>query len=224
MRMAIGALAGAACLGLAGAPAMAGSHSWDVGEIFSNADGTIQFIELKNGPLAGEIFLAGLTLTSTTNTFTFPSNLVGPTTNKDLLLATAGFAALPGAPPPDHIIVDNFFSTSGDTLTYHVYDTISFTPGQLPTNGCHSLNRYLGSLVSGTNSPRNYAGATGTVFVNPANINGDGAVNVLDLIDLLLCFGQPAIPGCESEDVNGDGTVNVLDLIDVLLEFGTACP
>jgi len=49
-------------------------------------------------------------------------------------------------------------------------------------------------------------------------------VNVLDLIELLLCFGQPAIPGCESEDVNQDGTVNVLDLIDVLLEFGTTCP
>ena len=47
---------------------------------------------------------------------------------------------------------------------------------------------------------------------------------VLDLIDLLLCFGQPAIPGCEAEDVNGDGTVNVLDLIQLLLAFGTACP
>jgi hypothetical protein len=42
----------------------------------------------------------------------------------------------------------------------------------------------------------------------------------LDLIDLLLCFGQPAAPGCESEDINGDGTVNVLDLIELLLEFG----
>ena len=60
MRMAIGALAGAACLGLAGTPAMAGSHTWDIGEIFSNADGTIQFIELRNGNTAGEIFLAGL--------------------------------------------------------------------------------------------------------------------------------------------------------------------
>ncbi len=46
----------------------------------------------------------------------------------------------------------------------------------------------------------------------------------MDLIDLLLCFGQPAVPGCETEDVNLDGTVNVLDLIDLLLAFGTACP
>ena len=47
---------------------------------------------------------------------------------------------------------------------------------------------------------------------------------VLDLIDLLLCFGQPAVPGCVGEDVNDDGTVNVLDLIDLLLQFGQACP
>jgi hypothetical protein len=56
------------------------------------------------------------------------------------------------------------------------------------------------------------------------DINGDGSINVLDLIDLLLCFGQPADPGCEAEDVNFDGTVNVLDLIDLLLAFGTTCP
>ena len=58
----------------------------------------------------------------------------------------------------------------------------------------------------------------------PWDINGDGNINVLDLIDLLLCFGQPAVPGCEAEDINGDGTVNVLDLIELLLAFGTSCP
>ncbi len=58
----------------------------------------------------------------------------------------------------------------------------------------------------------------------PTDINGDGSTNVLDLIDLLLCFGLPAVPGCEAEDVNTDGSVNVLDLIDLLLEFGLACP
>ena len=58
----------------------------------------------------------------------------------------------------------------------------------------------------------------------PADINGDGVINVLDLIDLLLCFGQPAVPGCDAEDVNDDGTVDVLDLIELLLAFGTTCP
>ncbi len=59
----------------------------------------------------------------------------------------------------------------------------------------------------------------------PADITGDGVTNVLDLIDLLLCFGLPATAPCDTgQDVNGDGTVNVLDLIDLLLAFGTACP
>ncbi len=73
-----------------------------------------------------------------------------------------------------------------------------------------------------------YAGESyvvfGPVVPCPEDVNGDGVVNVLDLIDVLLCFGQPAVPGCEAEDTNGDGTVNVLDLIDLLLAFGTACP
>ncbi len=53
------------------------------------------------------------------------------------------------------------------------------------------------------------------------DVDGDGNVNVLDLIDVLLCFGQPAVPDCEWEDVNGDGNVDVLDLITVLLNFGS---
>ena len=74
------------------------------------------------------------------------------------------------------------------------------------------------------------AGACGCVLPPcedpcPSDINGDGVINVLDLIDLLLCFGLPADPPCDAgQDVNGDGSVNVLDLIDLLLVFGTACP
>ncbi len=59
----------------------------------------------------------------------------------------------------------------------------------------------------------------------PTDVNTDGVTNVLDLIDLLLCFGQPDTPPCDTgQDINCDTAVNVLDLIDLLLEFGTACP
>ena len=57
-----------------------------------------------------------------------------------------------------------------------------------------------------------------------SDINGDGVIDLMDLSDLLDCFGQPAMPGCESQDVNNDGTVDVLDLIELLLVFGAACP
>ena len=65
---------------------------------------------------------------------------------------------------------------------------------------------------------------TPEVLPCPEDVNGDGSINVLDLVDLLLCFGLPAVPGCEGEDVNGDGDVNVLDLVALLLLFGTDCP
>ncbi len=65
------------------------------------------------------------------------------------------------------------------------------------------------------------AGSSGFgVNPSPEDTNGDGTVNVLDLTDLLLCFGQPAIPGCVGQDINGDGTVNVQDLIALMMSFG----
>ena len=67
--------------------------------------------------------------------------------------------------------------------------------------------------------------ATGRgIFTCASDLNVDAVVNVIDLIDLLLCFGQPATPPCDSADINGDGVTNVLDLIDLLLAFGTTCP
>ncbi len=56
---------------------------------------------------------------------------------------------------------------------------------------------------------------------SPADLNADGVVDVLDLIELLACFGQPAAPPCEAADINQDGMVNVLDLIELLLKYGT---
>ena len=49
-------------------------HLWDIDEVFSSPDGTIQFIELKNASNF-EAFLSGKSFTTTANTFTFPSNL-----------------------------------------------------------------------------------------------------------------------------------------------------
>lgn len=46
-----------------------------------------------------------------------------------------------------------------------------------------------------------------------ADVNGDGMVNVLDLVAVSNAFGKDA------PDVNGDGTVNVLDLVAVANAF-----
>lgn len=161
-------LVGCLVLGFGTVHALAGVHLWRVKEIFSNPDGTIQFIEIATCcGSTGENFLAGQVLRSNTSIFTFPANVAGSTLNKHVLLATSGFAALPGAPPPDHIIANNFFSTTADTIAFAVYDTLVFTSGQLPTDGTTSLNKNpddaTDTKFSGVNSPTNYAGQTGTI-------------------------------------------------------------
>ena len=50
---------------------------------------------------------------------------------------------------------------------------------------------------------------------NPADINGDGIVNILDLTLVARGFGT----GDLTADVNGDGVVNVFDLVFVAGEF-----
>jgi hypothetical protein len=47
---------------------------------------------------------------------------------------------------------------------------------------------------------------------DPADVNGDGMVDVLDMLLVLAAWGAGSGP----EDVNGDGIVNVLDLLEVL--------
>src|SRR5262245_48911507 len=152
------------------APALSGVHLWRITEAFSNPDGTIQFIEMTTccGSAGGEIFLQNQTLSSNSHSFPFPANLTMATANTHLLLATTGFAALPGAPTPDYTIPSNFFSPAGDTLTFAVYDTWIFG-AIVPTDGVKSLNKNqedsTDTPFTAVNSPTNLAERTGSVTV-----------------------------------------------------------
>jgi YVTN family beta-propeller protein len=53
----------------------------------------------------------------------------------------------------------------------------------------------------------------------PADLNGDGATNTLDLTAMLGSFGQTVAPHAAG-DINGDGQVNTLDLTIFLGRFG----
>ena len=48
---------------------------------------------------------------------------------------------------------------------------------------------------------------------NPADVNGDGVINVLDLVQVANGFGK------STPDPNGDGVVNILDLVFVARQF-----
>ena len=90
-----------------------------INELYSNADGTMQFIELSIGPLDS---WSGVTLTSsrngTTNLVTFHSPLPGwLTPNTTLLLATRSFAERAHV-QPDYVIPDQFLFSLGGTLKF----------------------------------------------------------------------------------------------------------
>jgi serralysin len=159
-----------ACFALPG-PAGANHHLWDLNEIFSDSSGDIQFIEFRT--TANNQNVTGIrTLASTSNSFLLGTNLPSTlTANKFFLVATAAFASLPGAPTPDFIMPGPlFFSTGGDTINYASgADVFLFGAGVLPTDGVTSLNR---NLTTGTNSPTNFAGQTGSVTVPEPAIAG----------------------------------------------------
>ena len=50
---------------------------------------------------------------------------------------------------------------------------------------------------------------------NPADVNGDGVVNILDLVVVAQGMGTDT----PEADVNGDGVVNVFDLVFVANQF-----
>ena len=50
---------------------------------------------------------------------------------------------------------------------------------------------------------------------NPADVNGDGVVNILDLVVVAQAFGRDGLEA----DVNGDRVVNVFDLVFVANQF-----
>jgi hypothetical protein len=57
------------------------------------------------------------------------------------------------------------------------------------------------------------------------DVNGDGAVNVLDKVQVRNFFGQSGAPGFVDADVNCDGAVNILDKVAVRNQFGQrGCP
>ena len=155
-------LAFAAAL-LAAFPAAANFHLWSMSELYSSADGKVQFLELR-ALTGGQQFMSGHSITVTSggsgNSFEFPSDLPGDTSNRTFLIGTQSYTAL-GVAAPDYIVPDNFFPTSGGTINFGPGADV-WTYGALPNDNTRSLNR---DGTTGTNSPKNFAGRTGTVVI-----------------------------------------------------------
>ena len=169
-------------VGLTATAARAEFHTFQIEELYSNADGTVQYVVLHESQgMDGENFLGGHTLTSMpqggqSRSFVFPNNLPGgmcgyygcsasATANKRVLIATPGFTALNLGVTPDYTIPSGFLPTGAGTLNYALVDQVSWSA--LPTDGASALARNDAVIP---NVATNFAGRS-------ASVAGVAAVN-----------------------------------------------
>lgn len=160
--------------GLVAMMPLAALAAFEVTQVFSNADGTVQFVQLREvDGQNGQQNLAGRTLTASrdgrTKTYTFPSDLPSATTaNRAVLVATQGWLAVPARYPefrqlvPDYIAPDQFLPAQGGTIAF---GSDSWTFGPLPRDGFSAVYR-AGNPIR-DNSPANFGGVTLSLPVVP---------------------------------------------------------
>ncbi len=160
-----------------GGGAHAASSLWQINEIYSNADGSVQFIELITAS-SGQQFVTGQAMTSSQGAATYTLNvttdLPGDSANKTFLIGTQGFAAL-NIVAPDYVVPNGFLFTGGGTLNWGGgTDIVSYA--SLPTDGKLSIDRAGATAI---NSPTNFAGVTGTIRKMRFDFDGDGKDDIL---------------------------------------------
>ena len=146
----------------------ASEPSFAVVEVFSNADGTVQFVQLREtGGRNGQQGLAGKTLTVTrngvTNTFTFPADLpTSATANRSVLVVTQGYLSVPGRFTefrqlvPDYVAQNELLPAEGGVVNFDGIDEWTFGP--LPSDGFSAVYR-TGNPVRDNNAT-NYGGVS----------------------------------------------------------------
>jgi hypothetical protein len=148
-------------------------HLWSMSELYSNADGSVQFLELR-ALASGQQFVAGHSLSASsggvTHSIEFTHDLPGDSSGRTFLVGTQGFAAL-GIVVPDFVVPNGFFFQGGGSIIF-AEGADSWSHGALPADGT-SLNR---NGSTGANSPRNFLGQTGSVPASTptasANVQG----------------------------------------------------
>jgi hypothetical protein len=141
------------------APALAtaGHHTWKINEIYSDASGTVQFIEMTNAN-DNEQGLAAWSIVGDNGTFDFLTNLGSTATGDKSILIATDAAVAAGAPTPDYVMDPGFLDITGDSLNYaNNADIVAF--GALPLD-LMSIDR---NGVAQINSPTNFAGESGLV-------------------------------------------------------------
>jgi len=181
-------------LSVAASAARAGFESWRIDEVYTNADGSRQFIVLKESSgMNGMNNLAGHSMTAShagvIKTYTFGFDL--PTTltaNARVLIATQAVAAT-GLVTPDYVMPDRFVATDGGTVNFANIDLFAYGP--LPVDG---INAHFAGRAIDTNLATNYAGQSASL---PA-----GGIAVVEFYNQALdhYFVSPLAPDIDALD------------------------
>ena len=141
----------AAIAGAAGIAAAAAPPTFQITSVYSNLDGSVQFIVLtETAGLNYQHHFAGLTLTATHNgiakVFTFPADLPPASTTGASIVIAAGKLMLetPGIPwwccgTPHYRLPERFLPTDGGTVEFAGVDRLTYA--SLPSDGWNALLR-----------------------------------------------------------------------------------
>ncbi|MEX2092104.1 MAG: hypothetical protein WD971_05475 [Pirellulales bacterium] len=246
LRLSFSAVAACVACALASPPCQATFHLWHVKEVFSNADGSVQFIELfDSGGFEDQVGGKVLRTNSdgTIKNFTIPSNLSSTATvNTHFLVATPTFASLAGAVAPNYtlsaaVLMDGpFFNPNATNITISFLgsgDTMTFAGTLLPKDGFNSLTdaNAFGLAMNNPNnisvtpnSPTRFPNSPGQIDLRPpvttGDYNEDGTVDAADYTVWRDTFGQAGVPLGSGADGVADGTIDSLDYDFWKLHFG----
>ena len=176
-------------------------HTYRIEQIYSNSDGTVQFIVMHESQSSdGENLWGGHVLTAQgggiVNSFTFPNDLPSSATSGTrVLIATEGFAAL-GVITPDYVVPDHFLSTTSGSVNFADVDQLGYS--SLPTDGVMALGgngqpiqnlatNFAGQSVSISGSgPGTVANYEGLWWNSPAGSESGWGINFAHQDDMIF--------------------------------------
>lgn len=208
-----------------GSAVWANVHLWHIEELYSNAEGTLQFIEIDTTSINQQVFKTGGNdtrfISKTTGgavhaTWFFPSNLSSYTLingHRKVLVGTSTLAAAASVTPDFSAAVmgflpEDFLLPEGGRIDMFSpnWGTIHFANYPALEGGDQSYQVH--DLAHDLNSPTNFANQTGFIpGIQPelaGDYNDDGVVNMADYSVWRDTLGTAD----DSADGNGDGMVD----------------
>ena len=216
-----------------------GTGTVDVSSYFSDADGdalTYTATSSSTGTATVSVSNATVTITGVaggTATITVTATDPGGLTANQTFSVTGNRTPGPVGTIPAQTVnvggtatidVSSYFSDpDGDALTYAASSSNTATATVSVSNATITITPVAVGTATITATATDTEGLTATQNINvtvsnPADVNNDGVVNILDLVLISSQLGTTN----STADVNGDGTVNTQDLVTAANVLGSA--